>query len=258
MKSPVLEARNVSLSWGKTPVLEGVSAVFEAGTLCALLGANGSGKSTLLRALAGLSSPSKGELLLDGVKLAGLSDRLRARRIAWLPQTIPSDWPFTVYDIASQGRFPHLGAFRPLSAQDRRIVEAALARCDLLELSGRSVTTLSGGERQRAYIARALVQEADILLLDEPLSQLDMAHQKEILLLLQGLRDEGHCIIMALHDVNLALGYCDRVIVLAEGAVRGDGTADAVLTPELVHRAWGLEVLRIRDPRESGREIIVW
>ncbi len=258
MKTAILEAGAISLAWGTRMVLEGFSARFGSASLCAVLGANGSGKSTLLRALAGLSEPCAGEVRLDGKILSRMPARERARHIAWLPQNIPADWPFTVHDIASQGRFPHSGAFRPLSHQDQAVVEAALARCDLADLAQRPVTELSGGERQRAWIARALAQEADILLLDEPLSQLDMAHQKEIMELLAGLRNEGRRIVMALHDVNLALAYCDRAIVLSKGCSCGDGDPAQLLMPPLVRDAWGLDVARIPDPIRPGRDIIVW
>lgn len=253
-----LEARSLELSWGRRRVLSYLDVSFSTGGLCAVLGANGSGKSTLLKALGGLISPSGGQVLLDSRPILSIPRFQRARKMAWLSQGFQADWPFSVREFVCQGRFPHTGSFRPLSAKDRTLVDQALERCDLLALGSRAITELSGGELQRTCIARALAQEARILLLDEPLSQLDIGHQKDILALLESLAVEGHTIIMALHDLNLALAHCDRALVLAKGQLLRDGEPERVIDEDLIREAWGTEVFMASDPRRQGKRFILW
>lgn len=263
MNAPLIEARELSLVRGGRRVLEGLSSTFPSASLTAVLGPNGSGKSSLLRALAGLLEPASGGVFLGDRPLEALSRRERSRSIAWLPQSLAAEWPFTLGEFVAQGRFPWLGAFRPLADYDRSVIAAALSRCDLSSLEGRVITELSGGELQRAFIARALAQEASLLLLDEPLSQLDLAHQREILCLLSDLACEGRTIIIALHDLNLALTRCPRSIVLSAGHLVAQGASGTILTGELVSEVWGLDAARVRFPFDLagegvGREFLVW
>ncbi|MFI9208471.1 ABC transporter ATP-binding protein [Streptomyces sp. NPDC053253] len=233
-----LRADRVSRSVGGSPVLDGVSLAPRPGTVTGLLGPNGSGKSTLLRLLAGVLAPDSGVVTLDGDPLGALGRRTVARRLAAVEQQADTQVDLTVLDVVRLGRVPHRRAWTPASAADEAAVRSALARTGLADKAGRSWRTLSGGERQRVQIARALAQEPRELLLDEPTNHLDIQHQLDLLALVASLRLTA---VVALHDLNLAATYCDRLVVLAEGRVVARGTPDEVLTEELI-----AEVYRVR------------
>ncbi|MEV3970847.1 ABC transporter ATP-binding protein [Streptomyces sp. NPDC050698] len=229
-------------------ILDGVVLAPETGSTVGVLGPNGSGKSTLLRLLAGLLAPTCGVVTLDGTPLGELPRRTVARRLAVVEQQSDTQVEFTVEDVVRLGRIPHRRAWTPASADDERAVRAALERTGLADCSGRSWHTLSGGERQRVQIARALAQEPRELLLDEPTNHLDIHHQLDLLTLVTGLPVTT---VVALHDLNLAAMYCDRVVVLHEGRVVAGGTPGDVLTAELIADVYGVRAAVSREGPEG-------
>jgi iron complex transport system ATP-binding protein len=236
----LVEAEGVGFGYGARTILEEISLAIRPGELVALCGPNGAGKSTLLRLLLGLHIPSAGQVRLGGASIGALSRRQIARRAALLPQDAPVDLPLTVREAVALGRLPHLDRFQPEGAADAEAVERALAATDTAALGARPVTELSGGERQRVHLARALAQEAPLLLLDEPIAGLDLAHQLQTLELLRAIVDRGRGALVALHDLSLAARRCDRMILLAGGKIRADDAPSVVLTPETLATVFGV------------------
>ncbi len=232
-----IETSGLRVDYGRGPVLEGVDLRCEAGEFVGLLGRNGSGKTTLLRALLGLVPEQGGAVSLAGRPLDGLRRRQIAQSVAWVPQEAGRAFAFRVREVVAMGRNPYLGRFAPAGPHDRDQIEAALAATDLAELAERPITELSGGEWRRVLIARALAQETELLLLDEPTASLDLAHQLEVLELLRSLAREGRCVVASLHDLSQAARWCDRLIILAEHRVAAAGRPAEILTPERL-AAW--------------------
>jgi iron complex transport system ATP-binding protein len=255
--SACLAALGVACAYGAGPVLAGFDLVVEPGRLLALLGPNGAGKTTALRALARLHRPTAGRVELDGRDLWRLSPRACARRIAYLPQGEEVAWPLTVEEVALLGRVPHRGWLAPWQGADRGAVSRVLDRLGLAPLAHRPLGTLSGGERRRALLARALVQEADVLLLDEPTAHLDLRHQVDLLELLGELaRRQGLGVVASFHDLNQAARHADELVLLAAGRVVARGSARQVLTAEVLGTAYGLQVDVVADPR-TGEPLVV-
>ncbi|HEV7368480.1 ABC transporter ATP-binding protein [Arenibaculum sp.] len=248
----VLEGRRLVFSAGGRTIVGGdggVHLAFPPGSVTALAGPNGSGKSTLLRLLARLIEPSSGEVLLDGADARRLGRRSFARRVALLPQTpeIPSG--ATVWDLVGFGRNPHRGLFDGFSAEDRSAMAWAVDATGLPGHRDRTVETLSGGERQRAWIAMALAQRTDVLLLDEPTTYLDMRHQVEVLELLRGLnRRLRLTLAWVLHDLNQAAAYSDRMVLLKDGRIHAEGAPGEVVTPGRVAAVFGLDTVMVPHP----------
>ena len=236
----LVEVSGVTFGYRAAPVLRDVSFAIGAGELVALCGPNGAGKSTLLRLLLGLHAPSSGQVALAGAPLASLSRRQIARHAALLPQDAPADVPLSVREAVSLGRLPHLGRLQPETGADVDAVARALAATDTTALAERPINELSGGERHRVHLARALAQEAPLLLLDEPIAGLDLAHQLQALDLLRATVARGRAAVVALHDLSLAGRRCDRVLLLAGGGLRADASPASVLTPELIARYFGV------------------
>ncbi|KUN89192.1 ABC transporter ATP-binding protein [Streptomyces griseoruber] len=232
-----LRADRVSRSADGTLILDGVSLAPRPGTVTGLLGPNGSGKSTLLRLLAGVLAPASGTVTLDGRPLERVGRRAVARRVAVVEQQADTQVALTVLDVVRLGRVPHRRAWAPASAGDEEAVRSALARTGLADKAARPWQTLSGGERQRVQIARALAQQPRELLLDEPTNHLDIQHQLALLDLITELRLTS---VVALHDLNLAAMYCDRLLVLRRGRVVAGGTPEEVLTEELIAEVYGV------------------
>lgn len=232
----------VTVTLGGRRVVRDVSATVEVGEWVALIGPNGAGKTTLLRAIAGLVS-HEGEVSLLGETAGGLGRRERARRLAVVPQEPETPPWLTVAEYVLLGRTPHLGPLAREGTADREATARALERLDLVTLADRVLGTLSGGERQRAVVARALAQEASIVLLDEPTAALDIGHQQQALELLDDLRaSEGLTLLAAMHDLTLAAQYADRVLLLAEGVVVADGPPAQVLTEAALAERYGASV----------------
>ncbi|MBM3512418.1 MAG: ABC transporter ATP-binding protein [Alphaproteobacteria bacterium] len=235
-----LIARSLSVRAGGKTVLDSIGAVFEPGQVTAVIGPNGAGKSTLLMALAGLRRPSAGAVTLDGVDLARRPPRDRAKRIGYLPQLAEVAWAIDVRTLVGLGRTPHHAGFGADAADDAAVA-AALAATNTASLADRDVTTLSGGERGRVLIARALAGEPDWLLADEPLTALDPGVQIDIADLLKRLAREGRGVVVTLHDLGFAARLADRILVLTDGRILADGSVAAVLSQDVIARAYGVE-----------------
>jgi iron complex transport system ATP-binding protein len=239
----MIEARDLTLGYGRCAVLREVGLTLRAGELVAIVGPNGSGKSTLLRALAGALVPLAGEIAIDGTSVGALGPAERARRVAMVAAEERVDDDVVVREAVALGRLAH----RPWwhwsgGPDDEAIVAAALARVDLAALADRAVATLSSGERQRVWIATALAQQAPTLLLDEPTSHLDLAGAYATLDVLRDLAADGAAIAVVLHDLNLAVATVDRVVLIGEGTVLADGPVEQVFRSELLTRAYGAEI----------------
>ena len=250
----VLVARSLAAGYGARGVLQGVDLTLEPGVLVALVGPNGAGKSTLLRALAGLIRPTAGAVTIDGTDVAMLSRAALAARIAVVPQTFDTLFPFTVREIVALGRSARLGLFARPTATDAAAVARAIDVQDLGALVDRRLDALSGGERQRVVLAMALAQEADVLLLDEPTAHLDPAHQIATVRRAAELaRSRGVIALAVLHALNLA-ALADRVVVLDAGRIVGDGAPATALTSDVVARVFGsgLAVAQV-----SGRTVVL-
>jgi iron complex transport system ATP-binding protein len=209
-----------------------------------LLGPNGSGKTTLIRVLAGVVRPIEGGVHLGGTPLRNLSRSAVARQCAYLPQQTSTDFEITVEDAVALGRYPHLGSWGAMGKADYDVVAWAMERVGLTSLRQRTVPTLSGGERQRVFIARALAQEAPILLLDEPISSLDVGRQLELMALLTDLHDEGRTVLAALHDLRPALEFFPHALLLNAGQLTATGPTDQVMFGPALEAAFGIEVQR--------------
>ena len=245
-----LRTEKVRLGYDDTVVIDGLTFAVPGGRITSVVGPNGCGKSTLLRSLARLMKPRGGAIYLDGDAISNLPTREVARRLGILPQNPAAPEGLTVGELAAQGRYPHQGWLRQWSREDERAVEKALETTGVLEFADRPFDTLSGGQRQRAWISMALAQETETLLLDEPTTFLDMAHQIEVLQLLYRLnRDEGRTILMVLHDLNNAARYSHHVVALSRGRVFDAGPPTEVVTPRLLRNVFGVEADVVPDPR---------
>jgi iron complex transport system ATP-binding protein len=245
----LLVAQEVGYHRDGQDILRGVTFAAAAGELVGLIGPNGAGKSTLLKVISGLWPGATGTIRLLDRPLSAYSPRDAARVVAQVPQITALDFPFTVRQVVMMGRNPHLGRFELESERDRGIAERAMRRTQTLDLADRLIGTLSGGERQRVLIARALTQEPHLLLLDEPTANLDLQHQIGIMALIGDLiRGEGLGAVAAVHDLELAARFCDRVVLLARGAVLAEGAPADVLTPDHLRAAYGVRVRAYPDP----------
>jgi iron complex transport system ATP-binding protein len=244
-----LEARDLRLAYDDDVVVDGLSLTIPAGALTVIVGANACGKSTLLRGLARLLKPKTGCVLLDGEDIARLPTKQVATRLGILPQQPIAPDGITVADLVARGRHPHQRWLRQFSADDEAAVAAALAATATTDLADRSVDELSGGQRQRAWIALALAQGTPLMLLDEPTTFLDLAHQVEVLDLLAALnRREGRTIVLVLHDLNLACRYAHHLVAMRQGAVVAEGPPADVITADLVEEVFDLRCKVIDDP----------
>jgi iron complex transport system ATP-binding protein len=217
--------------------------------MVALIGSNGAGKSTLLRTMNRTHQPWRGQVALHGRDLWQISPRQCAKQIALVEQTADLAWPYTVEQVLNLGRFPHQGWFAFPKAQDSQVVQGVLQQTGLTPFRQRLLHTLSGGERQRVMIARAMVQQPQILLLDEPSANLDLNHQHRLLEFVRKLVDEqALTVVTAIHDLALAARYCDRAIVLHQGRLYADGCVESVFKPALFQEVFNVQAQLYRDP----------
>jgi iron complex transport system ATP-binding protein len=253
----VLRATNLTLKYAQRTVVEGLQAEIPEGKVTMIVGANACGKSTLLRGLSRLLKPAAGAVTLDGKDIHARPAREVARTLGLLPQHPTAPDGITVRDLVGRGRYPHQGFFRSWSSADELAVQRALESTETLDLAARNVDELSGGQRQRVWIAMALAQETDVLLLDEPTTYLDLAHQVEVLDLITDLnRKRGTTVAIVLHDLNLAARYADHVIAMKGGAVVAEGASIDVVTEDLVRNVFGLDSRVLPDP-VSGTPLVI-
>ncbi|MFB9314155.1 ABC transporter ATP-binding protein [Nocardioides plantarum] len=252
-----LGAEGVTVGYGAAPVVSDLTFDVPDGQVTTIIGPNGCGKSTLLRTLARLLKPSSGRVRLDGGAIDDIATREVSQRLALLPQSPLAPEGLLVRDLVGRGRHPHQRWFSQWSAEDERIVEAALEMTDTTSLRDRPIDQLSGGQRQRAWIAMTLAQDTDLVLLDEPTTYLDLAHQIEVLDLVTRLnRERGRTVVMVLHDLNLAARYSDLVVVMDRGRIVAQGTPTEIFTADTLLSVFGLEADVIPDPR-TGLPILV-
>ncbi|KOX14220.1 ABC transporter ATP-binding protein [Nocardiopsis sp. NRRL B-16309] len=244
-----LAAEDLSLGYGDRTIVGGLSMAVPPGVVTSIVGANGCGKSTLLRGLARLLPPRGGRVLLNGTDIRTLPTRDVARTVGLLPQSPVAPDGITVADLVGRGRYPHQGWFRRWTSGDDEAVQEALEVTGTLDLADRSVDELSGGQRQRVWIAMTLAQRTGLLLLDEPTTFLDIAHQVEVLdLLLELNRTQGTTVVMVLHDLTLASRYSDHLVAMLDGSVYASGRPRDVVTEDLVRDVFGLAAQVFPDP----------
>jgi iron complex transport system ATP-binding protein len=249
---PLVETFDLTVRYGPRTGIQGVSLAIRPGELVALVGPNGAGKTTFVRAVLGLVPAAEGRIQIEGTPVSELSFRQRAQRMAWLPQEEQPQENIPILDYVLFGRYAHVPPFYSEDSQDHARAEEALRSVNLWDRRASGIWEVSGGERQRVLLARALTQDAPILLLDEPTSHLDIAHQLELLDRLQRWRTEGRrCVIAAMHDLNLAARYADRVVVLSRGRLVEDGRPDGVLSTALLRSVWGIDAEIRRDARSG-------
>jgi iron complex transport system ATP-binding protein len=239
----------ISLNYGKMAALKEVSFTVNRGEFFVIIGPNGSGKTSLIKLIAGIEKPRSGWIDILGRPLPDYGRKALARKVALVPQTAPADFPFTVAETVLLGRAPHLGLLGLESESDLKIVREVMKFTGITELADRKIAHLSGGERQRAFVARAVCQSSEILLLDEPTASLDLAYQARLMDLMEALKnDHGATIVMVSHDVNLAALYADRLLLLKDGQVMSQGHPSDVLTYETLEKVYGCTLLVDQSP----------
>ena len=248
MPDPLLQAERVSVALGGQRILRTVSFDVAAGTCVGLLGPNGSGKTTLLRAMSGVL-PHEGRLIFDGQPVQHWTPRALARRLAFVRQSPALSFDLSVRALVAMGRAPHRRWLEPYDERDRALVRQALAQVDLDGFADRSALSLSGGELQRVFLAQALAQEADLLLLDEPTAHLDVHYQFTLMNRVRTLVGGGRTVLGVFHDLELAARYADRLLILSEGCLVAAGPPADVLTPALIARVFRMDA---RVHREAG------
>jgi iron complex transport system ATP-binding protein len=255
--SATFSVTDVAVRFGDRAAVDGVSIEIPRGEITAIVGPNGCGKSTLLRTMARLLTPSSGSVHLDGENVHGINPRTFATRVALLPQGPTAPDNLTVADLVARGRDPYRRWYDQWSRADEAVIAEALERTGMAELAERPLESLSGGQRQRAWIALALAQQTDVLLLDEPTTFLDIAHQLEVLDTIRTLHSEhGVTVVMVLHDLSLAARYADNLLAMRDGRLIAAGTVHTVVTPAILRDVFGVECTVLEDT-ESGRPVVI-
>ena len=247
-QGPQLAARSATLGYEARTICRDLTLAIPPGSFTVVVGPNACGKSTLLRAMARLLVPTQGQVVLDGQDINRLKTRDVARRLGLLPQTSSAPDGLSVAELVARGRYPHQSFLRQWSAADEEAVRSAIAATGLADLSDRPVDTLSGGQRQRAWVAMALAQETPILLLDEPTTFLDIAHQIDLMDLLERLNHEGRTIVAVLHDLNQAARYASHLVAMKDGKVIAEGPPADVVTREMVKSIFDIACVVMDDP----------
>jgi iron complex transport system ATP-binding protein len=237
---PILRARGLRYRAGSTAIIDGIDVDAGRGECVGIIGPNGAGKTTLLRMLAGLLPPSAGSVRLEGRDLAALESRARARRISFMSQETTQAFPFTVMETLLMGRYPHLKRFEQEGPDDRERARRMLSYVGLSGFEERSIGELSGGERQLVLFAKALVQDTDVLVLDEPSASLDIRHQDRIFSMARELAREGKAVVTSVHNLGVAAQYCSRLVLLDRGRVAAEGRAEHVLQSAILDAVYGI------------------
>jgi iron complex transport system ATP-binding protein len=244
-----IDIKKLHYAYGKMPVLQEITFSVAMGDFFVIIGPNGSGKTTLMKIISGIEKPKKGRLRILGRSIAGYGRKALARRIAFVPQTVPVDFPFTVMEIVLMGRAPYKGILGLERKEDIEKARQAIAFTGMTDLADRKLHELSGGERQRVFIARAICQEPKVMLLDEPTASLDLSHQVRIMDLMERLKEEKTItVVMVSHDLNLAAMYGSRLLLLDKGCVAKLGTPAEVLTYQTLEKSYGCTLLVDENP----------
>lgn len=243
----MIKVQDLEFYYGNKKILDNISFEVESGEILGILGPNGSGKTTLLNVLNGVLKKKNGDIFIKNKKIEDYSRKELAKIMAILPQDMSPSFDFTVYEIVSMGRYPHLGLLDSFSEKDEKMIENAMEITDVLKFKNKSIREISGGERQRVFIARAIAQEPEIILLDEPTSNLDLKYQIEILDIIEKMRKEGKTIIISMHDVNLAIKYCSRLALLSSGKIYAIGKPDEIIDEKSISEVYGIEGKIIRN-----------
>lgn len=251
-----LRVESATIGYDKRIISEHLSVAIPDKSFTVIVGPNACGKSTLLRSLSRLLKPSTGQVVLDGADIKSYKTKEVARRVGLLPQTSIAPDGITVADLVARGRYPHQGFIRQWTEDDERAVLRAMHQTSVTDLSGRPVDELSGGQRQRVWVAMALAQHTDIMLLDEPTTFLDITHQIELMELFTDLHHAGHTLVAVLHDLNHAARYGTHLIAMKDGAVVAEGTPDQVVTADLVEEVFGLRCLVVPDPVAGSPQVV--
>lgn len=250
-----LSTNNLGIGYGEQMIVENLNLHIPKGKVTTMIGPNGCGKSTILKTMARIQRSRTGSVYLNGKAIHQMSTKDIAKQMAILPQTPEAPGGLTVYELVSYGRFPHQKGMGRLSADDRRMVEWSLEVTGMLPFYDRPIEALSGGQRQRVWIAMALAQETELLLLDEPTTYLDLAHQLEILQLLEKLnKEEGRTILMVIHDLNHAARFAHHMVALNRGAIVKEGAPHEVMTSEVLKKVFQIDAEIILDPR-TGKPV---
>lgn len=245
-----VRVEKLSHSYDDTPILKDVSLKVEKGDFAGIVGPNGSGKTTLIKNIMRSLSPEKDKVFVSGSDVREISHKHLAKILGTVPQTNVIEYDFTAREVVLMGRAPHIGRFQRESSRDYDIVEEAMKRTDTWHFRDRSVKELSGGERQRVIIARALAQEPEVLVLDEPVTHLDIKHQIALMELTRNLcREKGITVVAILHDLNFAMSYCDHVMLVHEGKIISSGKPEAILTEESIKSVYGVDVCIVDHPK---------
>lgn len=255
----LLSAEKISVTIDRQPILRGISLDAYAGEFIGLIGPNGGGKSTLIRTLTGFVRPTSGRIEIAGKLVADYSHNHLARMISYVPQQTTVDYDFSVQEIVLMGRHPYLSRFGTENLQDYKITYQAMQETGITHLATRTASSLSGGQQQMMFIAKAIAQEPQLLLLDEPVSALDIRYQLQVLELVRRLADDsGLTVIAALHDLNLASRYCDRLVLLRDGKWIASGPPEEVLTPQTIHRAYDVHAHVFTDSWSGSTAITAY
>lgn len=253
MNKHIVKVDDLHFGYDGEEILKGLSLTLEKGEVLGVIGPNGSGKSTLLKLISGLITPWKGDVLIKDQPVASYSRRDIAQIVASVSQEIERDFPFTVREVVAMGRSPYLGRFAIEGKGDRRVIDDALKLTDIDHYGERLPYQLSGGERQRMVIARALAQEPEVLLMDEPTSHLDLNHQMEINRLILALKEDKDLgVVYVTHDLNIAAECCDKVVMLGKGEIRAEGNPFDVITSDNIEHVYGCRTIVDENP-ETGR-----
>ncbi|MFN3975184.1 MAG: ABC transporter ATP-binding protein [Dehalococcoidia bacterium] len=255
MDSPLLEVRDLTVEALARRLLDRVSLQAGKGEFIGLVGPNGAGKTTLIRAILGLVRHREGVVWVDGHSIKGISPRRMARLLGYLPQALPPTYGFTALEVVLMGCYPSMGLFQIEGDKEHRIALEAMRLTQTDAFASRQVATLSGGERQRVFLARALAQQPRLLLLDEPIANLDIHHQIKVLEMVRGMVENGLTAIAALHNLELAVSYCHRLVLLHCGRVVAEGEPERVLTPDNLQTVFGVSALVYRDP--ASQRIVI-
>ena len=243
----MIEINDLVFSYNRNLILNKISFKVEDAEILGILGPNGSGKTTLLNVINGILKKDGGEILIKGKKIEKYSRKELARIMGVVPQDMVPAFDFSVFEIVSMGRYPHLGIMEPLSTKDEKIIFDALKKTGTFDLKNKSITEISGGERQRVFIARAIAQDPEMILLDEPTSNLDIRYQIEILEIIEQMRSRGKTILMSMHDVNLAIRYCTKIALIHNGEILAFGEPEEVINENSIEIAYGIKGKIVRN-----------